>query len=121
MGTSISTGIESLCGLNSNLEAAAIMLVDQPFVTASFINELVHLYETKRYAIVASAYAETLGVPALFDQRLFPQLKNIRAKAGAKETINRCSEQVGQIAFSNGAIDIDTPEQYQDLKENLSL
>jgi molybdenum cofactor cytidylyltransferase len=120
MGTSISAGMEALYAYEPNLAAVAIMLVDQPYVSVSHINQLAEIYQTKHHAIIASAYAGTLGVPAVFDQRFFIQLRNMKTTEGARKLIRKYPQQVGQLPFSKGEIDLDTPEQYQTLLSNMS-
>ena len=118
MGTSIAAGMRALSAQDP-VAAVVIMLVDQPYVTVSLINQLVEAYETRRYPITASAYADTLGVPAVFDQRFFIQLKNMNTTEGARKLIQSYPEQIGQLPFSRGEIDLDTPEQYQALIKNM--
>jgi molybdenum cofactor cytidylyltransferase len=113
MGTSISAGIESLLELEPALKAAIILLCDQPFVSASLINRLIELYDSTPGSIIASAYSQVLGVPALFSDRHFPELLMLNAKAGAKQLIQQHPDQVSSISFPEGAIDLDTPHEYQ--------
>ncbi|NEQ23488.1 MAG: hypothetical protein F6K28_30915 [Microcoleus sp. SIO2G3] len=42
-------------------------------MSSQLINQLVKAYRSTSKPIAASAYAETLGVPALFDRALFRQ------------------------------------------------
>lgn len=113
MGTSISAGMTTLAAINSDLDAVVIMLCDQPFVSADLINQFAQSYRSTQSPIVASAYANTLGVPALFDQSLFPTLIMMNANLGAKSLIQQHSGKVFQVPFPEGAIDLDTPTQYQ--------
>jgi molybdenum cofactor cytidylyltransferase len=113
MGTSIRAGIESLLELEPALKAAIILLCDQPFVSASLINRLIELYDSTPYSIVASAYSQVLGVPALFSDRHFPELLTLNANTGAKQLIQHYRDQVYSVPFPEGAIDLDTPQEYQ--------
>ena len=69
-------------------------------------------------SIVASRYADTLGVPALFDRSLFDQLLSLGNEAGAKSIILRNRECVAQLSFPEGAIDIDAWEDLEKLNES---
>ncbi|MGA9767959.1 MAG: nucleotidyltransferase family protein [Blastocatellia bacterium] len=111
MSSSIRIGIDALeAGLK--IEAAIIMLCDQPFVTAEIIDDLVAAYRATGRQIVASEYGGTLGAPALFGRPLFADLKMLEEAEGAKKVINEHASQVLRIPFAQGAIDIDTPMDY---------
>lgn len=118
MGSSIKTGIEKLLEIDRETEGAVLTVCDQPFVTSAVINQLVENFYQKKSLIVASAYAETLGVPALFSRKLFPELAALKDKSGAKEIITCFSENVVSIHFPDGAIDIDTMEDFRRLEES---
>lgn len=119
MGTSIHAGMTALLTLNPTLGAVVIALCDQPFVDACLLNQLVASYAVRQRPIVASAYANSLGVPALFDRSLFPKLMSLKANTGAKDLIMQHAENVEQISFPQGVIDLDTPAQYQQLLQDV--
>ncbi|MBV8887912.1 MAG: nucleotidyltransferase family protein [Chroococcidiopsidaceae cyanobacterium CP_BM_RX_35] len=116
MSASIRAGIKALDALSQNLEAVVIVLCDQPFVSADIINQLVRAYYSTRKPIIASEYAGTLGVPALFNKSLFSELAALRGSEGARQVIKKHLQQVLGISFPAGAIDIDTPNDYQFLQ-----
>lgn len=113
MSASIKVGMEAL--VNQNIEGVVITLCDQPFVSTQIINQLIAAYHSTGKSIVACEYAGTLGVPALFSRALFPELMKLDATAGAKYLIKKHSEQVFSVSFPEGAIDIDTPQDYEHL------
>jgi molybdenum cofactor cytidylyltransferase len=115
MSSSIHVGIEALNSLNPNAEAVVLMLCDQPFVCSQLINQLVEVHQTTLKPIVASEYAANLGVPALFHRTLFPQLMTLTGASGAKQLINKYAHDVVAIPFPEGLIDLDTPQDYQQL------
>jgi molybdenum cofactor cytidylyltransferase len=115
MGTSIAAGMAALTAIDSDLDAVVVMLCDQPFVSAEVIDQLVQSYRGTGSPITASAYANTVGVPALFDRSLFTELLTMNMDAGAKSLIKQHSEKVFQVIFPEGVIDLDTPAQYQQL------
>lgn len=114
MGASIRAGIEAL-STESDLEAAVLMLCDQPFISAEVINRLIQAYQATDKPIVASEYAGTLGVPVLFQRTLFSELMTLSSNEGAKPIIRKYPHQAIGIPFSDGAIDIDTPKDYEHL------
>ena len=115
MGSSISAGMSTLITINQDLKAVVIALCDQPFVSSHLIDLLVESYQATRSPIVACAYANTLGVPALFDRSLFTELMTMSTNLGAKYLIKQHAKKVLQIPFPEGEVDLDTPAQYQQL------
>jgi molybdenum cofactor cytidylyltransferase len=116
MSSSIQVGLEALLAVNQHLDAVAIALCDQPFVSPQTLNQLVEAYHFTGKPIIASEYAGTFGVPALFSHTLFSELMNLKNTEGAKQLIKRHIHEVFSIPFPNGAIDIDTPKDYEQLK-----
>lgn len=113
MGTSISTGLEALLKQKSTLNAVLVLVCDQPFISTSLINRLLAAYQSTKYPIIATTYLETVGVPALFSDRYFPELLQLNADTGARKMIQQHLHETYTIDFPKGAIDLDTPEQYQ--------
>ncbi|EAZ88953.1 nucleotidyltransferase family protein [Crocosphaera chwakensis] len=115
MGSSISLGIKSLLNYPKTIKAAVICVCDQPFLTTEIINNLVFSYQTTEKPIIVCTYAETFGVPVLFDSEFFLELVSLKGKGGAKKLIKQHKKDVFFIPFPQGIIDIDTPEDYQQL------
>lgn len=115
MGASIRVGIAAINGASEKIEAAVLTLCDQPFVSSDLINQLVETYLATLKGIVACEYAGTLGAPTLFSRKFFPELMNLKAAAGAKQVINKYSDEVFPLPFAAGEVDIDTPEDYKQL------
>jgi molybdenum cofactor cytidylyltransferase len=113
MGTSIMAGLKSLLELEPTLKAAIVLLCDQPLLSVSLINQLIAMYHATPCSIIASAYAQMLGVPALFSDRHFPELLALNPDVGAKQLIQRHLDQVYSVPFPEGSIDLDTPQEYQ--------
>lgn len=111
MGSSVKTGLGKLLEIKKSVEAVVLTVCDQPFVTELVINQLVETYCETQSPIVASAYRETLGVPALFSRKLFPRLSKL-GNGGAKQIIKQFQAETKSVPFPAGAIDIDTPEDY---------
>jgi molybdenum cofactor cytidylyltransferase len=113
VGTSIRAGVRAIG--TSEVEAVVLLVCDQPLVDSTTIALLRARREQTGKPIIASAYAETLGVPALFDRSFFDALTNLPEAEGAKSLIMSHPEKVAEIAFPNGAIDIDTPMDWERL------
>ena len=118
MASSVRLGIETLAKEKTKLEAVIFMLCDQPFVSAEIINELITTYRKTQHKIVACTYQSgTTGVPALFSKEIFPTLLNLKGDVGARKVIQQFAEDLITIPFSQGDIDLDTPEAYLALKK----
>lgn len=116
MSTSIKSGIQCLNTTTNNIEAVVLTVCDQPFVSTQIINQLVVAYHNTKKPIIASEYSSTLGVPALFSHRFFSELTDLKETEGAKQIIQKYNHEVFCIPFPEGAIDIDTPNEYEKLK-----
>lgn len=109
IGTSIRRGVERL---SSSTDAVVLLACDQPFVAAPVIGQLISTHEETGKPIVASSYANTLGVPVLFDRSCFDGLLTLPDNEGAKALILSAGDDVASVVFEQGAIDIDTPEDF---------
>ena len=116
LGSSIAVGVRALITAEERVEALVIMLCDQPLISAQFIDKLVETYERTGKTIVASEYKGTTGVPALFDNALFTELMALGEDSGAKHVIAKHKDDVARVPFAEGAIDIDTPQEYERLQ-----
>ena len=115
MSSSIRVGIQELKTYYPEVKAVIVTLCDQPFISTEIINQLAITYHSTNQPIIACEYAETLGVPALFSDRLFWELVTLQNGEGAKQVIKKHSQEVFGISFPEGATDIDTPEEYAEL------
>jgi molybdenum cofactor cytidylyltransferase len=121
MGSSIRSGVKKLLEIKDSTNGVLLAVCDQPFVTSRVINKLVKTFQKTEALIVASAYQETLGVPALFGKKLFPRLLELKGSGGAKQIINQFAAETIGISFPAGAIDIDTPRDFETLSSNDSV
>jgi molybdenum cofactor cytidylyltransferase len=115
MGTSIRRGVESLLAFSPTVEAVVIALTDQPLICPQAIEQLINSYRSTNKPIVASQYAGTLGVPALFNRTFFSELMALETAAGAKQVMQKHRQDVFSVPMPHGAIDIDTPKDYEQL------
>ncbi|RYY08433.1 MAG: nucleotidyltransferase family protein [Cytophagaceae bacterium] len=113
MGGSIATGLQELESAFEvhNVDAVVVMLCDQPLLTPELIGELIVQFQATQQPVVASAYAGTQGVPALFGRAIFPQLLALRGASGARELLQQYNH-LPTVDFPGGATDVDTEAQY---------
>lgn len=94
--------------------ALVVLLADQPLISSMHIARLCDGWRDGASA-VGSAYEETVGVPALFDARLFPALLALTGDRGAGRLL-REAERVVSVPCPEAAIDIDTPAALAELR-----
>jgi molybdenum cofactor cytidylyltransferase len=116
MGTSIRSAVQHLIDTAPNVEAIALLVCDQPFVDSHTIEQLIALHEKTKKTIVASSYAGTLGVPALFHRSCVGELLRLDEGSGAKAVISLNRDRVAELPFPEGKIDIDTATDYDRLR-----
>ena len=121
IGSSLKAGLRYI--VNSELaEALMILVCDQAFVTGEYLDKLINAYRKHTQSsttIVASKYGNTVGVPAIFDKVHFDELLALEDDKGAKKVIMSHSEGLYTVDFPEGILDIDTPEDYEELKKKL--
>ena len=115
IGRSISAGIAAVEREASAFDAVVLLTCDQPHVSVSLIDRLIAAHETTSAALVASSYAGTVGIPALFAREYFSALRELPSERGAKEILLRHRDRVVAVEFEAGAVDIDTPADYERL------
>ena len=123
MSSSIRSGLSALeASTRDEIEAAVMLLCDQPFITGDIILQLVDAYRARRALLVASEYEvrgeRTRGAPALFSRTLFPELMELRGAEGAKRIITRYVADAAFIVVPAAAFDVDTPDDYRALQAN---
>jgi molybdenum cofactor cytidylyltransferase len=115
LGTSIRRGLREIVG---SVDAVVLLTCDQAFVDGNVIAQLIAAQQKTGKPIIASSYANTLGVPALFERSCFEALLALPDDSGAKKLIEERADEVASTPFEDGAVDIDTPEDFERLKEN---
>jgi molybdenum cofactor cytidylyltransferase len=119
IGSSIRCGIQCLLSSSPDIEATVLLVCDQPAVDAHVIQGLIELHKTSGKSIVASNYADTVGVPAFFTRAIFEELLSLDDRTGAKSIILRSPERVASMSFPAGRIDIDTLHDLKKLNETV--
>ena len=118
MASSIRIGLGTLSEIFPSADAVILMVCDQPYVSASLLNDLINTQVETGKLIVTCNYGEAIGPPALFHQSLFAELMQLKGEAGARKIIQQHSNEVATVLFAKGKIDIDTNEDYEALKNS---
>jgi molybdenum cofactor cytidylyltransferase len=115
ISSSIKTGISVLS--DEQVDAALIMLCDQPFVSVEVLLDLTEAFSREKKLIAACKYQETIGVPAIFSREVFDELLNLREDEGAKKIIKKYVDKAALIDAPEAAFDVDTISDYENLKQ----
>lgn len=115
MASSISCGLNALNNLAPGIESVILMVCDQPFINPGLLNDLIKKQKSSGSSIVASFYENTIGTPALFHKKHFPELASLEGDTGARSLFKKYAETLQIIPFDKGGIDIDTIENYRNL------
>lgn len=113
VSTSICKGIESLAMYDLN--GAVFMNCDQPYISTAVINSLLEKGGEKDDSIVACTYNGSMGAPAYFGKKYFPELLHLHGKDGIQTVMDAHKEEVRQIDFPFGVVNIDTANDYEQL------
>ena len=116
MGSSVRAGIRQLQRSAAESAAVAILLPDQPLVTAEHLAAMRNLLHTREHPVVAAQYEGTIGVPALFKRELFSMLASLPAEAGARHLLRNTALGVTEFPLPEAALDIDTPADFAALE-----
>ena len=111
LGSSIAFGVGTLQKLD--FDGVLIMLADQPFVTSYYLKELINSFNSGEKNIIASRFAGSVGVPAIFSAEYFEDLKKLDTDTGAKHIIKSHFQDVETFQADDLVIDIDTVETYK--------
>ncbi len=113
MGGSLKAGLKYLLNRAPLTEAVLVMVCDQPLLTTAHLEKLRTKYETSFKPIITSYYSGTPGVPALFHNSLFSEIMDLPDDQGAKQIFQRHTNDMLTIDFPQGALDLDTPDDYK--------
>jgi molybdenum cofactor cytidylyltransferase len=115
MGASIRCGVKGLLKLFPDIKGAILLVSDQPFISSSLLNQLIATHESSGKQIVASHYNNTVGVPVLFSNEIFPELLVLEGQQGGKKILFSNNDRLTSVDFQKGNIDIDTVADYDRL------
>ena len=106
LASSLAAGIASVFADN-RCEAVLVTLADQPLVDAVALRRLMAAFNAER-RIVASAYDDTIGVPAVFAREHADELMRLSGDTGASGWLRARAAEVTRIPLGGAALDIDT-------------
>ncbi len=117
MGGSLKSGL-SVIQKGNKTDAVIVMVCDQPLLSVDHLNSLREQFISTHKPIIASYYAGTAGVPALFDRTLFGDIQQLSNDEGAKKIIFQHPNETVGVVFPEGSVDLDTPDDYKKFTDN---
>ncbi|MEZ4706390.1 MAG: selenium cofactor biosynthesis protein YqeC [Caldilineaceae bacterium] len=95
----------------SHIAAAAIMPVDQPFLSPLLLKRIFQRWRMGAQMVAPVVQKQMRGAPALFDRSLWPELAALDGDVGARVVLQRYAHAVSTVdAPAMQLQDIDTPE-----------
>jgi molybdenum cofactor cytidylyltransferase len=115
MASSLRVGLQEMLVAHPETDGIIFMVCDQPYVNKSVLLCLIGTQHTTGRAVAASSYHGKAGTPALFHHSFFEKLMELKGDKGARMIIAAHPNDVAEVTFEEGAIDIDTREDYEQL------
>jgi molybdenum cofactor cytidylyltransferase len=116
----ISTSIKKgLIKLPPDTKGLMFLMGDQPFLRASVINRLIKQFLKESDHIMVPYYGQRPGNPVIFPTSFVPELQALEGDTGGREVIRRHPAKVQPVQIRPSRIgwDMDTPEDYEKIKE----
>jgi molybdenum cofactor cytidylyltransferase len=117
MSTSLQAGLRASA---ARCDAAIFLLGDQPYVTATLIDEIIDRFVSTGAAVVRPAVCGRPANPVLIGSELFPEILEQRGDVGGREIVERHSEEVSLVSVDDPhvCVDIDSPQDYEATRES---
>ena len=113
MGSSIKSGVQFVMDHFPSCQSILFTVCDQPLLPSGHLKKLIAALQMGENSIVASFYSGSPGIPVLFGRSMFKELLNVNNAHGAKKVIHAHSKSTYLIEFPQGAIDLDTPGDWE--------
>jgi molybdenum cofactor cytidylyltransferase len=115
LASSLTAGLSAVLE-DASCDGVLVTLADQPLVDAAALGRLIAMFNGER-RIVASAYGDTIGVPALFGREHIDDLMRLTGDAGAGAWLRNRRTEATCVPLGAAALDIDTPADAARLSE----
>ena len=107
LASSLAVGLSAFLA-DDSCEAVLVTLADQPLVDGAALRRLIAAFDDE-HRIVASAYDDTIGVPALFGREHLDDLMRLTGDRGAGSWLRARQNEVTRVPLYSAAFDIDRP------------
>jgi molybdenum cofactor cytidylyltransferase len=110
IASSIHSGLEAIEPFAPDSRGVLILPCDQLRLSSDHLHRLLSTFAVEpQPSIVASTYADILGIPAVFPRAVFPELLALKGDKGARALLLNPPCPVIAIPFAGGEIDVDEP------------
>ena len=101
--------------LGSEVEAAVIVLGDQPQIEADVVKSILRAYRTKPADLLVPSYQMHRGHPWLVARSLWAGILGLRPPETLKDFLARHADQITYLPTESASVlqDLDTPEDYE--------
>ena len=113
LASSLKTGLNSV---EPDCRAVMITLCDQALVTEEHLRRLLDLWFAFPSEITASAYAGTVGTPAVIPAEFYPQVLALEGDTGAKSILENNAGRVRTLPIPEAEFDLDVPADLEKLR-----
>jgi molybdenum cofactor cytidylyltransferase len=115
MGSSLRTGIAAL---NPGINAALVVLADQPFVRPATLNQLIDRYIESKAQIAIPIYRGFRGNPVLLDRSVFAEVMAITGDIGCRAIFGSHTDGIVKVPVDDVGVllDIDIKSDFERLQ-----
>ncbi len=122
MASSLQCGLTEALKQSPDTSGVLVTLVDQPLVVTSHLSQLItKAGKAPNKAIVVTDYHADVGVPAYIGRSYFKEIFQISGDQGARYLFKSYKECLLKVVFPQAAKDVDTPEEWRDLLNDLGI
>lgn len=116
MGTSLRAGLSAL---PSEVDAALIVLADQPFVRSATFDQIIDHYQQSNAQIVIPIYKGFRGNPVLLDRSVFPEVMALTGDIGCRAIFGNHLEGIAKVPVEDIGIllDLDSKDDVERLQD----
>ncbi|MEQ9022342.1 MAG: nucleotidyltransferase family protein [Pseudomonadales bacterium] len=101
--------------LEGQYEGMMLVAGDQPLLGPSRLEPMINGWLVNRDLACCAKYDNVLGIPAIFPERLFEQLKALRGDSGARKLLLAEGGKLQVFPIPEAEVDIDHPEDMEKL------
>ena len=115
MSTSLRAG---LAALDKNIDAALIVLGDQPFIRPETLDRIIDQYRRSNARIVIPVFQGFRGNPVLLDRSVFHEVMSLQGDIGCRAIFGNHLDEIVKAEVDDKGIllDIDNKDDYERLK-----
>ena len=115
LGTSVACAVRAL---SHAADAVLLMLADQPRIGTAHLDRLIRAWTGDDRHVVATAFGDEVGAPALLPRGAFDRLAALTGDRGAKTVFGDDDVLLTTLRYAAAAVDVDTLEDLASLNQS---